>query len=146
MSSQFRDLIGQDDAIGNDGDAPGYSTPFSTSEIDELLYNEEWPAEQRIARLMEMRAQLVALEASDFGDDDPRSLVRQIDAAIARFEATDLSDTSGLELDMGAHRETLAPDSDELLDLQAADEASLTNDDGEDGPVDEREWIAPDGR
>jgi len=142
--SHFRDLIGQDDTVGNDGDTPGFAAPIGPGEIEELLYNEEWTAEARIDRLLEMRAQLAGLEAPDFGDDDPKTLIRQIDAAIGQLRnlVGEGMDPSSMDLDPGAHRETLSPDSDELLDLEALDEESL-NEDGTtpEDQIDKREWI-----
>ena len=142
--SHFRDLIGQDDTVGNDGDTPVFAAPIGPGEIAELLYNEEWTATARIERLLEMRTQLAGLESPDFGDDDPRTLIRQIDAALGQLQtlAGEGMDPSSMDLDPAAHRETLAPDSDELLDLEALDEASLA-DDGEtpDDEIDKREWI-----
>lgn len=142
--SHFRDLIGQDDTVGNDGDTPGYSAPIGPGEIEELLYNEEWTATARIERLLAMRAQLAELESPDFGDDDPRSLIRQIDAAIGQLQNLNGEgmDPSSMDLDPGAHRETLAPDSDELLDLEELDAESLTDEEEPDeDSVDKREWI-----
>lgn len=142
--SHFRDLIGQDDTVGNDGDTPGFAAPIGPGEIEELLYNEEWTATARIERLKEMRTQLAGLESPDFGDDDPRTLIRQIDGALAQLQtlAGEGMDPSSMDLDPAAHRETLSPDSDELLDLEALDEASLA-DEGEtpDDEIDKREWI-----
>jgi len=142
--SHFRDLIGQDVPVGNDGDTPGYSAPIGPGEIEELLYNEEWTAEARIERLVEMRGQLSELESPDFGDDDPKSLIRQIDAAIGQLRSLDGEgmDPGGIDMDPSAHRETLAPDSDELLDLEEEDEESLTDDEEPgDDQIDKREWI-----
>lgn len=141
--SDFRDVVGRDVLSGNDGDEPGYTLPVSSTEIEELLYNEEWSAEDRIQRLLEMRSQLAELESPDYGDDDPLTLVRQIDDAIAQLRGRDGEgmDPTGIDMDPSSHRETLAPDSDELLDLEALDEQSFSSDEGEDGPVDEREWI-----
>lgn len=139
--SHFRDLIGQDDTVGNDGDTPGFAAPIGPGEVEELLYNEEWTATARIERLLEMRAQLAGLESPDFGDNDPKDLIRQIDAALGQLRNLDGEgmDPSTMDLDPSAHRETLSPDSDELLDLEALD--------GEDGgetpddQIDKREWI-----
>jgi hypothetical protein len=141
--SDFRDVVGRDVLSGNDGDEPGYTLPVSSTEIEELLYNEEWSAEDRIQRLLEMRSQLAELESPDYGDDDPLTLVRQIDDAIAQLRGRDGEgmDPTGIDMDPSSHRETLAPDSDELLDLEALDEQSFSSDEGENGPVDEREWI-----
>jgi hypothetical protein len=142
--SHFRDLIGQDDTVGNDGDTPGFASPIGPGEIEELLYNEEWTAEARIERLLAMRAELSNLESPDFGDDDPMVLVRQIDAAIGQLRNLEGEgmDPTSMDLDPGSHRETLSPDSDELLDLEAMDGASL-DDDGvtPDDQIDKREWI-----
>ncbi len=142
--SHFRDLIGQDDTVGNDGDTPGYSAPIGPGEIEELLYNEEWTATARIERLLEMRARLAELESPDFGDDDPRTWIRQIDAAVSQLQKLDGEgmDPTGIDMDSSSHRETLSPDSDELLDLEALDAESLTDDEAPDeDAVDKREWI-----
>lgn len=144
--SQLGDLIGQDETLGNDGDLPGFAAPVSTAEIDDLLYSEDWPVEERLARLQSMREQMAALEPSDFGDDDPAVLIGQIDEAIARLTGgpdTEI-EQAGIALDPVAHRETLAPDSDELAELEEEDEASFT-DDADAGPIDESEWIDGDG-
>lgn len=142
--SDFRDVVGRDVLTGNDGDEPGYTLPVSATEIEELLYSEEWPADERIRRLLDMRGQLAELESPDYGDDDPLRLVRQIDAAISQLQNLDGEgmDPSGMDMDPSAHRETLSPDSDELLDLEALDEASLTDDEEPDeDAIDTREWI-----
>ena len=142
--SHFRDLIGQDDTVGNDGDTPGFSAPIGPGEIEELLYNDGWTASARIERLVAIRSELAGLESPDFGDDDPRTLIRQIDAAIGQLQNLDgeAMDPAGMDMDASAHRETLSPDSDELLDLEALDAESLDDDDepGE-GAIDKREWI-----
>jgi hypothetical protein len=142
--SDFRDVVGRDILTGNDGDEPGYTLPVSPTEIEELLYNEEWSAEERIERLLAMRSELASLESPDFGDDDPLTLVRRIDDAIAQLRGLDGEgmDPSGIDMDPSAHRETMAPDSDELLDIEAADADSLTSDDETDeDSIDKREWI-----
>ncbi len=43
-----------------------------------------------------------------------------------------------------AHRETLAPDSDELEAIAASDEASFEDD--EEGPIDQSQWIDTEGQ
>lgn len=142
--SHFRDLIGQDDTVGNDGDTPGYTAPIGPGEIEELLYNEEWTAGARIERLLAMRAQLSELESPDFGDDDPKTLIRQIDAALGQLRNLEGEgmDASSMDLDPSTHRETLSPDSDELLDLEEADAESLTDDEEtSEDEIDKREWI-----
>ena len=142
MSSGCRDLVGQNLPIGNDGDTPGFSQPVSQSEIEELLYSEQWPVEERLERLTAMRAQLDELEAPDFGDDDPADLIRQIDAAIASLKQLvgEGMDPTSIDHDPSAHRETLSPDSDELEAIEEADEdesAEVAND----SEIDKSQWI-----
>jgi len=142
---RFRNLIAEDTPAGNDGDLPGFAQPVTQTEIEELLYGDDWPIEDRLARLREMREELADLEAPDFGDEDPLVLVGSIDEAIARLTglAGEGMDPTSIDHDPSAHRETLAPDSDELEAIEEADEASLTEDEEE--AVDEREWIDGDG-
>jgi hypothetical protein len=143
---RFRGLIAEDTPAGNDGDVPGFAQPVTQTEIEELLYGDDWPIEDRLARLREMRTEIADLEAPDFGDEDPLVLVRFIDDAIARLTglAGEGMDPTSIDHDPSAHRETLSPDSDELDAIEAADAASLTQDD--EGPIDKREWIDGDGR
>ncbi len=145
MSTTLSDLIGSDLTFGNDGDRPGYSAPVTGDDIEELLYSEEWPASERIARLEALRGELAGLEAPDFGDDDPARLISQIDDALARLNAGGGQelDPTAIDHDPAAHRETLAPDSDEMAELAAEDEASL--EESFDEPIDKAEWIDGDG-
>ena len=124
------DVVGQDSEVGEDDDAPGIAQPLSQAEVDELLYGDEWPAEIRLTRLREFRDELQSREAADFGTDDPASLLREIRAAIARLERSygEGMDPSSVDHNPEDHRETLAPDSDELEAIEAQDEASLAED------------------
>lgn len=142
MSSGFRDLVGQNLPIGNDGDTPGFSQPVSQSEIEELLYSEQWSVEERLERLSAMRAQLDELEAPDFGDDDPADLIRQIDAAIGNLEQLvgEGMDPTSIDHDPSAHRETLSPDSDELEAIEEADEDESAEV-ADDSEIDKSQWI-----
>lgn len=146
-NNHFRGLIAEDTPAGNDGDTPGFAQPFSQTEIEELLYGDDWPAAERLARLLAIRTELSELEAPDFGDDDPMTVIRAIDEAVAKLNGLDGEgegmDPTSIDHDPGAHRETLSPDSDELEAIEEADEASFTQDTVE--PVDKREWIENDG-
>lgn len=144
-SNHFRGLIAEDTPAGNDGDTPGFAQPVSQAELEELLYGDDWPAVERLARLRSIRAELADLEAPDFGDDDPRSMIGAIDEAIAQLSSLDGEgmDPTSIDHDATAHRETLSPDSDELDAIEAADEASFSED--EEGPIDKNEWIDGDG-
>ena len=143
MSSGFRDLVGQDMPIGNDGDTPGMAQPVSQAEVEELLYSDDWPIEERLARLNEMRQNIADLEAPDYGDEDPLDLVRFIDDAINRLQKLrgEGMDPTSVDHDAGAHRETLSPDSDELEAIEEADDASFGEDPADDDSVDKSQWI-----
>ena len=133
--------------------------PVSSAEIEDLLYGEDRPAEERLARLREIADELRQMEPADFGDDDPGVLLGQIDEAIARLlggidrDPQAVFDEVSTDDDPLAHRETLSPDSDELKTIEEQDDESL--DDGE-GPVpddelnpadvlDPKEWDDGDG-
>lgn len=143
MSSRFRDLVGQDMPIGNDGDTPGMAQPVSQTEVEELLYSDDWPIEERLARLRDMRRDIAEFEAPDYGDEDPLTLVRFIDDAITRLQRLtgEGMDPTSVDQDASAHRETLSPDSDELEAIEAADEASFGEDAADDDSIDKSQWI-----
>jgi hypothetical protein len=127
--------------------------PFSQSEIDELLYGEDRPAEERVARLQEIAAMLREQEPADFGDDDPGVLAGAVDEAILRLtgglERDPELENDSVEMDDDPlnHRETLSPDSDELETIEEDDEASLKSDDEplSDDVLDPDEWDDGDG-
>ena len=127
--------------------------PVSQAEIEDLLYGDDRPAEERIERLSEIADSLRNREPGDFGDNDPGVLLGEIDNAISRLRAgterdpemiTD--DEPTMDDDPLNHRETLSPDSDELEEIEAKDEASLS--DGteplEDEVLDPEEWSEDD--
>jgi len=145
ISNHFRGLIAEDTPAGNDGDTPGFAQPVSQTEIEELLYGDDWPAGERLARLLSIRDELSNLEATDFGDDDPRTLIGAIDEAVAQLNglAGEGMDPTSVDHDPAAHRETLSPDSDELEAIEAADEASL--EDELESAIDKGQWIDGDG-
>ena len=146
ISNHFRGLIAEDTPAGNDGDTPGFAQPVSQTEIEDLLYGDEWPAAERLARLLSIREELINLEATDFGDDDPRSLIGAIDEAVSRLSglAGEGMDPTSVDHDPTAHRETLSPDSDELEAIEAEDQAAL--EDEPEGAIDKSQWIDGDGR
>ena len=127
--------------------------PISQAEIEDLLYGDDRPAEERIERLSEIADSLRNREPGDFGDNDPGVLLGEIDNAIARLRSgterdpdmvTD--DEPTMDDDPLNHRETLSPDSDELEELEALDEASLSDETEplEDEALDPEEWSEDD--
>ena len=133
--------------------------PVSPAEIDELLYGEDRPAEERLTRLREIADELRAMEPADFGDDDPGVLVGQIEGAIARLsgaldrDPSMVFDEPTMDDDPLSHRETLSPNSDELEEIEEEDEESLDDDEGPvpddelnpEDVLDPKEWDDGDG-
>jgi len=127
--------------------------PVSQAEVEELLYGDDRPPQERVERLQELAGQLRDQEPGDFGDGDPHALLREIDEAIARLSG-DMERDPDLEFDEVStdgdplnHRETLSPDSDELEAIEDDDKRSLT--DGSeplsDDVLDPEEWSDGDG-
>lgn len=148
--NHIADVVGQETEVGEDDDAPGIAQPLSQAEIDELLFGDEWSTDERLQRLRDFRDDLRSREVADFGTDDPGPLLREVVAAIARLERSygEGMDPSSVDHNPEDHRETLAPDSDELEAIEEEDEASLAEDlpKGEDQVLAaEEEWEEDDG-
>jgi len=136
------------DTRSNDGtDQVLIANPISQTEIDELLYSDEFPRQERLDRLRYYRDELSEREASDFGLDDPGALLGQIQEAILALEDGfgESMDPASVDHNPEDHRETLSPDSDELEAIEAADEESLDDDLVENDVLDETEWEDGDG-
>lgn len=137
------------DTRSNDGtDQVMMVNPISQNEIDELLYSDVFPREERLARLRHYRDELSEREASDFGLDDPGVLLGQVEQAIATLDGDggESMDPASVDHNPEDHRETLSPDSDELEAIEQADEDSLEDDLVENDGLDETEWTdAEDG-
>jgi hypothetical protein len=141
-------LLAQDVVPEDGGGDMITAQPISQAEVEDLLYGDDRPAAERVERLTELADNLRNQEPSDFGDNDPRRLLAEIEAAIARINAAlerdpDVEfDEPTIDGDPLDHRETLSPDSDELEAIEEDDEASLT--DGseplEDDVLDPEEW------
>lgn len=142
-------ILGQDQTHDDDDQSPGTAQPVSQSEIEELLYNEEIPADERLARLRQFRSELREQESADFGDDDPRSMIGEIELAIGRLEDNGTMGEAQQDIDPADHRETLSPDDDVREAIEEADEASVADDIGG-GPTEddglEQDDILPDER
>lgn len=141
-------ILPQDVEPQDGGGAALTALPLSQAEIDELLYGDDRPALERVERLQELAAQLRDDEPGDFGDGDPAALLKEIEEAIARLSG-DIArdpdmpfDEPSMDDDPVNHRETLAPDSDELEELEEEDEASISDDAEplEDDALDPEEW------
>jgi hypothetical protein len=154
MSNAHPGRILPQDTLAPDGAGAVLSAqPISQAEIEDLLYGDDRPVDERIERFRELAASLREQESADFGDGDPATLVGEIEEAIARlagsFDAEQDVAFDGPTMidDPLNHRETLAPDSDELEAIEEDDEASLSSADEplEDSALDLQEWSEDDG-
>jgi hypothetical protein len=145
-------LLGTDIRSGDENQPTGPAQPISQNEVDDLLYNEEIPTADRLARLRQYRDELTAQETLDFGDDDSADVIGEIDLAIARLEGGGASGAiAPLDIDPADHRETLAPDDDLREAIEEEDEESVEDDlfgveDGFDGDGIEEDELLPDER
>ena len=129
----------------DNADQPGIAQPISQTEIEELMFGGDRPAEERLDRLHEIRAELATRESADWGGEDPASLLGEVDRAIEAL-STDIDDaddtgdfaalSAALESDPNDHSETLSPDDDALEAIADDDEDDV------DGlsVLDEAEW------
>jgi hypothetical protein len=154
MSNAHPGRIIPQDLLPQDGGGDMLTAmPISQAEIEDLLYGDDRPPQERIERLQELAGQMRDQQPGDFGDGDPRALLLEIDEAVARLRGDmdrdpDLAfDEVSTDDDPLNHRETLSPDSDELEDIEEDDTASLT--DGaeplSDDVLDPEEWSDDDG-
>lgn len=119
INDHSESILSQDMQPDENGQMPNFALPVSQAEIEDLLYNEDIPASERLEQLQALRSQLAAWEADDRGDDDPRDLTNEIDLAIQRLAGdadADSGDYPGLDMtldrDPDDHMETLSPDDD----------------------------------
>lgn len=116
------------DAVFDANEQPGLSFPYSQTEIEDLLYGSDRPVEERVQRLREMRDEMVARESGDFGDQDPKDMLAEIDRALEKLQAdSDYADENGdfdaaVAIDPNDHLDALSPD-----DVEARQ--ALTGDD-----------------
>lgn len=133
-------LVPQETNFDN-ADTPGIAQPYSQSEIEDLLYGDDRPVEDRVARLREMREELAARESGDFGEEDPASMLDELDRAIEELQgdADNLEETGDAAAIMSAdpadHLDALSPDDIDARDALTGEEEFYAED--EEGPVDD---------
>ncbi len=146
-------LVPQETNFDN-ADQAGIAQPYSQSEIEDLLYGDDRPVEERLARLREMRDEEAIRESGDWGDEDPAAMLNEIDRAIEELSADrDASDANFSTEDMVLddptnHSHSLSPDDEDAL-RELSGEAPDGGEEGfyeedEDGPVDDDHWAGSD--
>lgn len=134
-------MVPQDTNFDN-ADQPGIAQPYTQSEVEELLYGDDRPASERLARLRELRDESAIRESGDWGGQDPAAMLDELDRAIDELSAMIANGDDGeayaglatnFDNDPADRLDTLSPDDedgrhaiegdDEVLDEE--DEAAL---------------------
>ena len=123
-------VLPQDTQPGDANEEVIAGQPVSLNEVDDLLYGEDRPADQRLDRLRELAEEQRNRAAGEIGDDDARSVLGEIERAIATLDARNGTAPGMVFDDPHDHRETLSPDSDELGAIEEEDEESVEDDIG----------------
>ncbi|MFN4210633.1 MAG: hypothetical protein ACK4G5_08705 [Devosia sp.] len=79
-------MVPQDTNFDN-ADQPGIAQPYTQSEVEELLYGDDRPASERLARLRELRDESAIRESGDWGGQDPAAMLDELDRAIDELSA-----------------------------------------------------------
>ena len=139
-------MVPQDTNFDN-ADQPGIAQPYTQAEVEDLLYGNDRPASERLARLRELRDESAIRESGDWGDQDPAAMLDELDRAIDELSGTIANADDGeayaglaAPMDSTERLDTLSPDD---VDARHAIESDDELDDEEDddlGPLDEAEW------
>jgi hypothetical protein len=144
-------MVPQDTNFDN-ADQPGIAQPYTQSEVEELLYGDDRPAGERLARLRELRDESAIRESGDWGDQDPVAMLDELDRAIDELSATiansdDNDAFAGLattyDNDPADRLDTLSPDDEDgRFAIEGDEEEAFFDDEDDDaiGPLDEAEW------
>src|SRR5688572_2024508 len=126
-------ILPQDTQPGDANEEVNLGQPVSLTEIEDLLYGDDRPAEHRLERLRELAEELRTRAAGDIADDDTGAVLQEVERAIATLETKSqfVGEPGALDEDPLAHRETRSPDSDELEEIEEEDEESIEEDIGD---------------
>lgn len=132
-------LVPQETNFDN-ADTPGIAQPYSQTEIEDLLYGDDRPVEDRVARLQEMRNEMAMRESGDFGEEDPADMIDELDRAIEELQrdasnADETGDAAVMSADPADHLDALSPDDVEAREALTGEEEFYDED--EDGPADD---------
>lgn len=128
----------------DNADQPGIAQPYSQSEIEDLMFGDDRPIEDRLLQLRQMRDEAAIRESGDWGEEDPAALLAELDRAIEELDGSQASADENFGLEGGMaddpqdHLHTLAPDDVDAQEALIGEDAYY--DDDEDGPVDDDHW------
>ena len=142
-------MVPQDTNFDN-ADQPGIAQPYSQSEIEDLLYGDDRPASERLARLKELRDEATIRESGDWGDQDPAAMLDELDRAIDELSATIANGdddetyaglTTNFDNDPADRLDALSPDDEEARHAIEGDEAeAFFDDEDEDNDLEDEIW------
>ena len=86
MPDSDLNVFAVDTAVNSDGYMPGLANPTTAAEIKDIYLSSQFPVNERIAQLQELRQEMVARDSADveegFGD-----LISEIDAGLAKLNS-----------------------------------------------------------
>ena len=142
-------MVPQDTNFDN-ADQPGIAQPYSQSEIEDLLYGDDRSAEERLARLRELRDESAVRESGDWGDQDPKAMLAELDRAIDELSATIANGDDGetyaglatnFDNDPADRLDALSPDDEEARQAIEGDEdEAFFDDEDEDAALEDEIW------
>ena len=142
-------MVPQDTNFDN-ADQPGIAQPYSQTEIEDLLYGDDRPASERLARLKELRDEAAIRESGDWGDQDPAAMLDELDRAIDELSATiangdDEQTYAGLatnfDNDPADRLDALSPDDEDARHAIESDEdEAFFDDEEEDNDLEDEMW------
>ena len=105
-------VIPVDQALGDEANPRATLMPMSLDEVNDYLYDESRPAEERLDRLREISDNLAGLEASDVD-----TLRDEVQAAIAALEGAGRAapEDAATSFDPADHIESQSPDDDDAI-------------------------------
>jgi len=146
-------IIPQDIEPGDASEAFGLAEPYTQTEIEDLLYGDDRPASQRLARLRELREQAQVRDSGDWGGQDPAATLDELDRAIDELSAMiangdDNEDYAGLapayDNDPADRLDAISPDDDDArLAIAGEEEAFFDDEEDEDDSLEEETWEGP---
>lgn len=86
MPDSDLNILAVDTQIDSDGYMPGLSSPTTLAEIRDILLSNQFPVQERIAQLTELRQEMVARNSADV-EDGLSDLISEIDRALAKLNS-----------------------------------------------------------
>jgi len=86
MPDSDLNILAVDTAVNSDGYMPGLSYPTTVAEIKDIYLSSQFPVNERVAQLKELRAEMVARDSVDV-EAGLNDLILEIDRGLAKLNA-----------------------------------------------------------